>query len=96
MVLGHRAQGTEHRAWGMGHGAWEMGIEQSWRGPSLDPSLVPSLHRAQGSGHRAWGMGHGAWSMEFIGKFRLLSSRQGDTGRWGQGERKKRLRDRET
>jgi hypothetical protein len=48
---------------------------------------------ARGSGHRAQGMGHGAWGMELIGEFHLFSNRQGDTGRWGQGEKRLRHRD---
>ncbi len=46
--------------------------------------LLSTLKRAQGTGHRAQGMEHGAWI--YLGRFRLRSGRQGDMGKWGQGE----------
>jgi hypothetical protein len=47
-----------------------------------------SGHRAQGTEHRAQGTGHRAWGM--TGKFRLFIDRHGDTGKWGQGEKRHR------
>jgi len=42
--------------------------------------------RAQGAGHRAQSMEHGAWGMARKIRIRFHSSRQGDKGKWGQGE----------
>ncbi len=70
-----RTQGSERRAQGTGLRA--QGSERRAQG---------SEHRAQSSEHRTQSTGHRAWSMARKIKIRFHSSRQGDMGRWGQGE----------